>query len=281
MTRFSVAILAFGELGLSAKTSLQSLRNIGPEEVFAICDESGEQWMRKNADPELMQILHVYRPQENDLIELNIHSNASTGYSEFGQERFIKLTTFKWDVIGHALETSNSDWVIFSDLDVIWLRRPQIDYSLLPKGVKVLAQDDTPGLQIPPHFCTGIIFWKTKCGAEDHSRELLKLQKTGILSGSLIPDEPIFNRYFSQSQAKQIQVQTLPRDQYIIGHRFFRTLLKANISGVVAFHANYVVGETAKLRRLTAILSKNQGSATWIFIGLLEFGKKLKVKLKR
>jgi len=92
-------------------------------------DKAGADWIDKEIRPVVSSRIVLYEPRESDLKRLSLANAISmTHYSDFGQERFIRLTAFKWDLIHRTLRDSKSN-VFFSDLDVIWLSLPTTDFE--------------------------------------------------------------------------------------------------------------------------------------------------------
>jgi len=111
-----------------------------------------------------------------------------------------------------------------------------------------------------------------------HVLEILyQSQLKNVLSGNLIPDEPTFNRWYLSSFAKN-QIKPLDPEGYVIGHKFFHLLSSRGLtfSSVIAFHANYVIGERAKFQRLRSVSMRQNKNWKWFVI----FSYQLLIKLK-
>lgn len=262
------AILAFGELGESSRISLDSILKIHDSTICVAGDSLGLTWVRKNLSASQTRQLCTHQIPEKDLFELNLLPTRYSTYSNFGQERFIKLTTFKWFLISDILQRHpNLDYVIFSDLDVLWLKTPEIGIFNTTEYASCLAiiQNDTPRGNPTTYFCTGIMFWKNCLESSSVLNSLFVDQMQSNVSGSLIPDEPIFNQWF-QKRKNQSLVKALPSNQFVIGHRFFHLILSINfdLQKINAFHSNYVVGEKAKAQRLQAIIHRQSKNIRWL-----------------
>jgi uncharacterized protein (UPF0332 family) len=243
-------LLIFGHLGKSALISLQSILNLNPTKVCVLGDSSGLDWLLKSVPDSHRDSICIHNPPSKETFELNLNLSHEY-YSEFGKERFIKLTTFKWYLLLDALNKHGAiKQFIFSDLDVFWLNIPEPNIFLQAKfkDNNVIAQDDTPKGSAKKHFCTGIMFWTNN----SESKKLL---------------DALF-----QYQLKSNLEGTLDDRTYVIGHRFFYLVIPFifRFQNLHAFHANYVIGERAKFKRLRIVQLRHKGNYIWYFLFLSE-----------
>jgi Nucleotide-diphospho-sugar transferase len=276
------AILVFGELGNSAKISLQSIVQNSKSRICLTGDNAGLNWVIHHVGQSEKHRLCLHQIPARDLEVLEIDISQNHSYSHFGQERFIKLTTFKWYLLHSVLsEHKDLEVVIFSDLDVIWLGKPMRGLNDIKiRDVLALIQDDTPREATYTHFCTGIMFWFNNAKSILALSELYNEQFNQNKEGVLIPDEPIFNRWY-ESREHIGTISTLPVESFVIGHKFFKCMISdlQIFEGLTAFHANYVVGEKAKYRRLRTIELRNSGNYLWILLLFTEYIKLLYTKM--
>jgi hypothetical protein len=207
------------------------------------------------------------------LNRLGLNSFGNEKYSEFGKERFIKLTTFKWYLIGNSLKThEDSSGVLFTDLDVIWFQNP-FEQELNGAYRKILVQDDTPKNSEFIHLCSGIMYFPNTEYAIKLLGDLFSEQLEENFNGNLIPDEPILNKWFKKTGQDPTHLSLLDKQRYLIGHRYFHFLLKQKTlrQRVVCFHLNYVIGEDRKNRRAKALASRMEDGAAWIFYATMDF----------
>lgn len=259
------AVLAFGCLGESAKISFKSIDSLNPRRIYVMADKSGRSWMEKEVMPYIRSNITLFEPREVDLKELSlIQDEHLIDYSEFGKQRFIRLTAFKWDLIRRSLLDSDSD-IFFSDLDVIWLASPEKELAVEDDAI-VWAQDDTPSRLKRKYFCTGIMLWKNSYDSINVLDELFENQCENILLGRDIPDEPTFNLLVRASQEMSKKTRALSAKTFVVGHRFFFSFFNFRINHIIAFHANYVKGEQEKYRRLEAVRRRNVNDYSWIFL---------------
>ena len=232
-----------------------------------MADYAGKSWVSEHISDDLKPRLCWHEPHEKSLDALNLADTGMHSYSEFGQERFISLTTFKWELLRKSLnDHADIEYALFTDLDVIWLKDPSLEIEKVFRNpsIQVAAQDDTPkkGIQ---HFCSGVMAWRNSL-ENQHSLELLRSrQLERNISGDFIPDEPIFNQWFQEGNRKKV-VPLDPR-KIVIGHRFFHLFLRKKFTfrDLQCFHANYVIGEERKRSRLEAVNFYDCRNLQWIF----------------
>lgn len=276
---FTVALLIVGSLGESAAISLKSILNLGAKKICILADGAGENWIRQYQDEYNLPTICVHKPEEVDLLSLGLNFNEVNQYSEFGKERFIKLTTFKWyllsDILMRHIELKG---VLFSDLDVLWRKFPEVlkgDND--DKKDVAYIQDDSPLESGKKHFCTGVMYWKNSELSKKVLSGLFAAQKQNIQNRNLIPDEPTFNRWYRDGKNNE-EIKAFSKTEVVIGHRFLNLCTNQNAfnyRSFSCFHANYVIGETEKFLLLNTLSKRINGDITWIF-GLIRY---LRIKI--
>jgi hypothetical protein len=264
------ALLVFGQLGKSSQISYESILSIHSNTICISGDQSGINWIRENTPKNRLRDICEHSIPIEMLEGLGLEKGEEFNYSRFGEIRFIKLTTFKWFLLEDVMRLhSKLKQIVFSDLDVIWLNRtPSNPFSLkINDSCLALLQDDTPKNRLDPHFCTGIMYWSVCDQNKLTLRNLLESQFTNNISGFFIPDEPTFNNYWRNLKNKSM-FRILDPAYFVIGHRFFKLVFsrKSHLSKVEAFHANYVVGENLKYRRLRIVKLRQNGNPLWILL---------------
>lgn len=273
------AVLAFGYLGNAAKVSLISIVELKPKVIYVLADKAGASWIREVLEPHTSIKIILLEPNEFDLHKLALSmDDVMANYSEFGQKRFIRLTAFKWDLIQRSLIDSNSN-VIFSDLDVLWLSSPNIDFEVEDEAI-VWAQDDTPDGASKPYYCTGIMFWRNSALSLTVLREMFHNQCENIIKGRDVPDEPTFNSTVRSLENLKRRTRSLNKDAFVIGHRFFFSFFNSNVDSMIAFHANYVTGEREKYQRLEAMRLRRIGHLSWLFFYFNSLGREVGKRIK-
>lgn len=286
--RFAFALIIFGRLGKSAKLSLDSILSTGVSRVCIAGDKAGMEWIENQISESKKGTLCQHEIPRDSLLQLELDWTSVNEYSSFGKERFIKLTTFKWYLLKNVLDTHELlDYVVFSDLDVFWMKHPSANHlkSRSLRQLTATIQDDTPVGAKARHFCTGIMYWSNSSESKRILGNLYDIQFFENARGNLTPDEPTFNDWFRSMDAP-LQIDILNQNEFVIGHRFFRLLISDNLEEVTAIHANYVVGEKAKYRRLRSIELRMNQDPRWLFYFFRElvirvFQKFFKVGLPR
>lgn len=276
--KISVCLIVFGYLGKSAKLSLDSISRIQPSRICIIADSQGKKWIGDFGTEDVVKNIcwHIAKSDVARLIDLKL--DESQGYSEYGKSRFIKLTVYKWTILRECLSLHpETEFALFTDLDVLWNQDPrlEIERSLKSSNSLVAIQDDTPVGAGARHYCTGVMAWKNNSKSIEVLRELEQSQKQLLESGIEIPDEPTFNKWMKTHNPTI--AQTLNPRLVVIGHRYFHLLLNKRFRTreLICFHANYVVGERTKYRRLQSLKWQIQRNPRWFQIYILELIKYL------
>lgn len=244
-----ISALLIGKLSESARISLTSI--LKQFKAICMCVDSialnDISIFLKQFDPIGEFEICFHRVTEEQLN--NVELTVLDGHAEFGEVNFTKLTIFKWYLLLEILRNHNSiKYIIFSDLDVYW-RTNEISFDFV-NSVLVLAQNDSYVETNSIHFCTGIMVWKNCSESQRMLESLFERQLMYLREGNLIPDEPVFNEIAKQESSANL-VNFLPKSKYLIGHAFYS--LPFISRNFVAFHANYVIGDLRKSRRLLAI----------------------------
>jgi hypothetical protein len=236
-------------------------------------DIPGRNWVIRNTPQNKLHTLCFHDPNQSALDSLGLDFSEVANYTEFGKDRFIKLTTFKWQIIRDSLQSHpDSGGVLFSDLDVIWFSDPFYkDINPIPE--KILAQDDTPQQGENIHACSGIMFFPRKKPSVEILNILFEKQLNTNKKGILIPDEPILNQWLLETKVNSSDFSLFDSRSFVIGHRFLHSLFwrKNRRENMICFHINYIVGDKRKSKRARAILSRQSGDLRWIKFAVIEF----------
>jgi hypothetical protein len=262
MDQTNFVILAIGNLGTSGEISLKSMLSLKPKRICYLADQKGESWLvetlnRNNANS---KILCQHKVNKTYYKQLKINRNLQSRY--FGQEDFIRITPLKWLVINQSLVKHRKEkFIVFSDLDVLWLKPPKINNSK-----KIQIQDDSWKLTRKQHYCTGIMVWPNSTSSKKMTKQIYTFQRNLIIQGNLIPDEPAFNGFINQYNTTNL-ITPLNKDSFIIGHRAMALLRKEKgvLDAATAYHANYFVGNYQKEIVLKTVLSRRNNENYWIF----------------
>jgi len=279
MSTTNFVALIIGNLGKSGELSLKSMLELNPNRLCYLSDEVGQKWVNSVAKRYKLnkKLLCKHIIKQNIYDELKIN-NQINKHREFGQESFIRLTPLKWLLISQTLNKHKSEkFVVFSDLDVIWFRLPNFNKI---KRNTIYIQNDFRPKSNKPYYCTGIMIWPQTTQVRHEVKNLYTFQKSLILSGKLIPDEPAFNLYINQKSFKS-KVTDLNNSEYVIGHKI-RKILKENnksLHKIQAYHANYFTGDRQKTIAMKSLLSKKKKTTYWVFGLVAIYGIKISNKV--
>ena len=284
MSTTNFVALIIGNLGKSGELSLKSMLELNPNRLCYLSDEVGQKWVnsvvRRYKLNEKLLCKHLIK--QNIYNELKIN-NQINQHREFGQESFIRLTPLKWLLISQTLNKHKSEkFVVFSDLDVIWFSLP--NFNTIKRNTIYIQNDFRPKSN-KRYYCTGVMIWPQTTQVRHEAKNLFAFQKSLILLGELIPDEPAFNFYINQESFKS-KVTALDKSEYVIGHKTRKILIENNKSlhKIRAYHANYFTGDKQKTIAMKSLLSKKGKTAYWVFGLVAIYGIKLSnkiVKLKQ
>lgn len=280
-SNYRVTLLVFGRLGKSAELSFSTIKNLNCESICVMGDKSGIEWISKIAEKFDYQKLCVHIPERKYLEALNLSNTEENKYSDFGNERFIKLTTFKWYLIKDVLtQHQNLSFTLFSDLDVVWLKEPSLNKFAQFDNTFLFVQDDSSLKSLTKHVCSGVMFWRNNNFSKETLKFLFENQLNANTEGKLIPDEPILNLWIKNSSRKD-SFMLLPKSEYVIGHRFYHLIMKFGFSlnDLICFHANYVKGEKRKLRRMKILIDRLNKGTNWVIYFPIEILLKVWSKL--
>jgi len=279
MSTTNFVALIIGNLGKSGELSLKSMLELNPNRLCYLSDEVGQKWVNSVAKRYKLnkKLLCKHIIKQNIYDELKIN-NQINKHREFGQESFIRLTPLKWLLISQTLNKHKGEkFVVFSDLDVIWFSLP--NFNTIKRNTIYIQNDFRPKSN-KPYYCTGIMIWPQTTQVRHEAKNLYTFQKSLILSGKLIPDEPAFNLYINQKSFKS-KVTDLNNSEYVVGHKT-RKILKENnksLHKIQAYHANYFTGDRQKTIAMKSLLSKKKKTTDWVFGLVAIYGIKISNKV--
>jgi hypothetical protein len=278
MKELNFAILAIGDPGESGTRSLNSVLSLKPNKICMMVDQHGEAWLKNSVETYYKKKVCLHYIDKKVSTQLGIGLSTSH-FHKYGEKHFMLLTALKWQIISESIkETKNSHFVVFTDLDVLWFKKPNT--SKLDKS-RVWLQNDSKPNSKNMHYCTGIMFWPRSNESIKYCKKLYKYQNKVNLSKNYIHDEQAFNK-FIKSPGNKLRVEPLEVDSYLIGHRARKLLVKETdtLKKATAFHANYFKGASTKNLVIKSIESKTNSGIFWIY-GLVRiymgmFGTKIK-----
>jgi hypothetical protein len=261
MGDMNFVLLAIGNPGNSGTLSLKSILSIKPDKICVMADDHGEKWLQKFKfyTEFTRNLICIHKVTSKDLEEFEIVSPTGK-FQNYGNKRFNHLTILKWVILKKAIEAHvNSKTFFFTDLDVLWFKPPNAEF--LEKNVMFVQNDPNPNSK-KTHYCTGIMFWQSNQISLNLLSDLTRYQNLNCNND--LHDEQIFNLYFEDNKSLNT-VRCLDSNLYPVGSQARHLLLRKskNLKKLVAFHANYFVGDKNKTMVMKAILAKKNRNITW------------------
>jgi hypothetical protein len=191
--------------------------------------------------------------------------SGSGDHAVFGSEYFGRLTLEKIRVMRDALERT-SDWILFSDVDVLLLQPFAHEFEEAFQSHAVLVSCEGYHVEkalSPRNFCAGLLGLK-KCIAaidllDEWEATLVALQETRPASN----DQEAFNQLVASDPARFQFVYPIPFGYPMSGWAF---PLLAPIRKIpfrpTFFHCNWCLGNAQKVKRLK-LLSRLSEKNSW------------------
>ncbi len=178
---------------------------------------------------------------------------GESSYKDFGSYDFFQLVQLKWELIRQVNETSKSKILIYSDLDVVWLRNPTsacLRYFDENEDALMVIQDLTSELD-EPLLCMGFVGFRGGPGLTSLVQELGKLHQELLRKDASIGDDDVVTKYYRDRQSPK-SIRLLPQSTFPTGNLISLFLQKQPLPGMkrvqpYIFHANFVVGLHKKL----------------------------------
>lgn len=179
-------------------------------------------------------------------------------YKNFTQDEFFKLVVLKWALISSCLRQSGSSFVIYSDLDVMWLNDPARDLSnsfSRHENVQIYIQDFTSNPALP-NLCMGFAAFRNSTRCRKVIAELNRLHLDMLQENSKFGDDDVVTRYFREHQT--VEIGLLPQSTFPVGSMGKLFSHKTFFPGIESpkpyiFHANFVIGNANKVSYLFLI----------------------------
>lgn len=198
-----------------------------------------------------------------DALRLGIPITAGV-YKSFEKNEFFSLVQLKWALFKKVSAVSNSEFIIYNDIDVFWLRPvlPELTnaFAISPK-TQVMIQNFTwlPG---QPQLCMGFVAFKIgdffsnliDRAARLHAQMLEKNPRSG--------DDDVITELYRSDHFPQ-EIQLLPQTTFPVGNLLNLFSKNDEFPGLrpfepFIFHANFVVGLRKKLL-ITKIAYRQHG----------------------
>jgi hypothetical protein len=269
-----LSLLVVGDLGPVGLQSLSSMAVLDLHKICVISDDLGEAWLVQNVPDIHKEKLCFHSNPDISTILQRFENN--TYYAGFGTNKFIEIMVLKWLLLLDIFRKHPLfQFVIYSDLDVIWATSPTEEVQVFLNSAKPFAiQEDFNNKTGRIFYCPGIMFWRNSTVSRDILKELVGIHNNSSSIGTPMPDDKVLNGLIV-SKNLFLNLHVLPRNQFVIGHRIID--LVAQIRGfkledIICYHANYSTSERIKLSRMSAsLLSKSQISkrSKFLFISMV------------
>jgi hypothetical protein len=260
----TLCTLIFGELNPMVQIHLNNLSKAQPTKICI--------GLSKKSSPLLFEALKIINPKPC-LHFIEEDANSSGILSDFPLEneitysynhrQFAVINLFKWTFLLNVLDThSDSEFLLFTDFDVIWLQGiPIFDFLQISQNSGISTQLDKTNSGSLVH-CTGIIFMLNRPSNIELISEVFRQQLKHIKNGDyLYYDQVAFNNYVAEF-SPSIKVGFLSPENYVIGSSAIKMVFKSRnkmAKDLIAFHANYAVGHRSKFLIMISIRKIFQG----------------------
>jgi hypothetical protein len=201
----------------------------------------------------LSDVSNLAVPEDTIFYDLSAELElADKAYRAFNDPIFFQIVRLKWDLISYAM-TLGYESVIYTDLDVIWLRNAteSIERTFTTFfNPKVLIQSFTRGTELPC-LCMGFMALKV----EQQTQEFIDLCRTThrdlAQTNSMLGDDDVVSQVFRDMDypgwIRELPQSTFPTGNiYPLYIRHFRFRKMERVRPYV-LHLNYVVGIESKL----------------------------------
>lgn len=220
------------------------------------------------------------------------NQNLSGRYRDFSETLFYEIVQLKWQLLERMIK-SDYELIIYSDLDVIWLRNPipSIQRTFQSNHqISVLIQSFTSDPS-EPRLCMGFIAFTNSESARHVVSDCKKLHLEMSQTNPQLGDDDVVTQYFVESE-NRLCMQLLPQTTFPVGSLLNLYTTRPLFPGLNApepyiFHLNYVVGLQNK-RIMLRLLKKHYaprihtyGLFSWRMLILLKRLRLISWKLKK
>ena len=267
--KFCFFIMCLGNMGASAKLSIQSMLLLAISQnfkIYILADYSGKAWIIENfGNSVYFEFIIITQTRIPKDLRYRFKEETITNYSQFGSDSMKLLTPLKWIGLMHLFNRNeNFKIIIYSDIDVIWTDFPSSEVEFLMQSEHLALIQDDSSIPSKKYYCTGIQIWK----ASKQTVKFLNLLYNFHISSHnsnfryrnmLLGDEKAFNLWIAKKNSKHL-FHPLERKNFIIGHEIKSAILRLLIGKIpIAVHANYRYLESQKFHALNAFTKSFSG----------------------
>ena len=251
-----------GIICLLVINKVPSLPDIAVKSILNSCDERILIGYRNFSDVEAFA--HHERVTLVDLSDsfknLGIQSTEST-YASWSNDLFFEIVQLKWFLLEKAFE-SNYDFVIYSDLDVVWVDNAfEIVRKTFEarKSTDLMIQSFTRN-SFEPQLCMGFVGMRNTPNLLDFIQIAKARHIEELKSNSRIGDDDVIT-LLNRELNYPAWLLELPQTTFPVGASINLFCSRSAFPGLRAqapfiFHANYVVGLRIKILLLKVFLGK-------------------------
>lgn len=199
----------------------------------------------------------------NDAVNLNI-SVDSENYESFEKDVFFSLVQLKWALLKRVSEVSDSEFFIYNDIDVFWLR------PVLPDLLQAFEDSSATQVMIQhfswipgqPQLCMGFVAFRRGDYFDSLIIECAALHAQMLKSNPRSGDDDVITEIY-RSAKFPLEIQLLPQITFPVGNLLNLFSKRDQFPGLqpfspYIFHANFVVGLKRKLL-ITRIAYRQHG----------------------
>ncbi len=256
-----VALLCIGDMRDFLANTLAGLLKVGidPDRIAVGCRSSDRAMVESVVGSLPCHIQEV--PEENPR-----GRPEQPGYASFGSTQFNDVSWMKIAFI-HDLLTKNPH-VIFSDLDVSWLRNPLPYLIEVARRYPIALQTECQPV-FPPKVCCGFMSFTKDAASIQLLDLLLASDEANLASGERVYDQLALQTIIESDEDWLAQIFFLPETLFPVG------IAHALVGGVpdpvpmegtlepFLFHANWTIGARSKRDLL-------ERTGTWIVSDAVE-----------
>lgn len=196
-----------------------------------------------------------------DAISLNLLSEDQE-YKSFADDSFFKLVQLKWVLFTKVLDANPGKNLIYSDIDVFWIKDasvPIIESFKQWSDLDILIQDATAS----PNdlaLCMGFVAFRNSTKSREIITTCSKKHAELLKATPRVGDDDIVTDYYKR-MGRPANIQLLPQSTFPVGKFLNAFTSKSLFPGLkpevpFIFHSNFVVGSKKKLL-ITLILFQN------------------------
>ena len=254
--RAIIVMLVINDLGALPQIAIESVLRVSDSDIII-------GYINKSDIANLSQFTELeFLDLTEDALRLELKLERDR-YRSFDEDYFFQLVQLKWCLINRILNTNPDFHVIYSDLDVLWVKNVSqlIGESFKTlKDAHVLIQSYTAN-PANPRLCMGIVAFRNSFESRDILEKCIELHKSMLQSNPRIGDDDVITHYYKNSEHTS-NIRELPQVMFPVGN-LLNLYSRKNLYPALhaetpyVFHANHVVGLQKKIE-LLEIFSKNQ-----------------------